>query len=173
MKGVIPFSLASLVTDRFGKDKWTQVLKAAGLDPGTVFLAVEDVADATVMQLLDATCKTLGLTLAQAADAFGDYWVNTTAQKVYKPYFTGKKTAREFLLRMDEVHVAATNSIPNAHPPRFSYEWKSDKVLVMTYKSPRGLIDLLPGLVKAVGKHFHEELEVTKIGASGIQITFP
>ncbi len=43
----------------------------------------------------------------------------------------------------------------------------------MTYKSKRGLIDFLVGLIKGVGKYFKENLEVTKLGNNKVKIVFP
>jgi len=70
-------------------------------------------------------------------------------------------------------HEASTRSIPDARPPQFDYEWKDGRTLIMHYKSHRGLIDFLVGLVRGVGKHFKEDLQVTKLSADKVQIVFP
>jgi hypothetical protein len=59
-----------------------------------------------------------------------------------------------------------------AHPPRFDYDWKNEKTLVITYKSPRGLVDFLIGLIHGVGKYFHEELMTTKLSADKVEVIF-
>jgi len=74
---------------------------------------------------------------------------------------------------MDSVHAAVTKSVPNSHPPRFEYEWKNEKTLIMKYKSQRGLIDFVVGLAKGVGKLYGENLKVTKIGNDKVEIVFP
>jgi hypothetical protein len=61
----------------------------------------------------------------------------------------------------------------NAHPPRFDYTWKNEKTLIMHYKSQRGLIDFAVGLIKGVGKFYHENLRVAKVGSDQIEIVFP
>ncbi len=60
----------------------------------------------------------------------------------------------------------------NAHPPRFEYDWKDDKTLILKYKSQRGLIDILVGLIKGVGKYYKEDLKVSKISSDKVQIVF-
>lgn len=92
---------------------------------------------------------------------------------MYRPYFIGVKTAKEFLLKMDSVHAKTTRNMPNAHPPRFEYEWEGEKTLIMKYKSQRGLIDFMVGLIKGVGKHYNEELKVTKLGGDKVRVIFP
>jgi hypothetical protein len=173
MKGVIFCCLAELVKEKMGVDKWRTILEKSGMSPSTNFLPTEDIADNVIAQTIQNTCTVLNFSVEQAADAFGDYWVNTYASKIYKVYFNGKNTAKELLLNMDSVHKTVTQSIPNAHPPRFDYKWKNDNTLVITYHSKRGMIDFLLGLIKAVGKHFKETLIVTKIDATQIEVVFP
>ena len=129
--------------------------------------------DADVLKVVESVCKVLNLTLQQAADAFGDYWVNDYAVNIYKFYYRHSNSAKDFLLNMDNVHIEVTKNIPNAHPPRFTYNWENDKTLIMTYNSHRDLIDFLIGLVKGVGKYFNEDLKVKKLENDKIQIDFP
>jgi hypothetical protein len=172
MKGVIGACLADLVKEKFGKDKWEDALEKAGLKRSTFFMPTANIDDAAVLKVVGAVCEVLGITLLQAADAFGDYWVNVYAPKIYKAYYRGKNSAREFLLEMDNVHQVVTQKVPDAKPPRFDYEWQDDKTLVMKYKSPRGLVDFLVGLIKGVGRYFKEDLQVTKIGGDKVKVVF-
>ena len=93
--------------------------------------------------------------------------------KLYGSYFKGANNSKELLLKMDDIHDKVTKNIPNALPPRFEYEWKNDKTLILKYKSKRGLIDILLGLVKGVGKYYKEDLKVTKISNDKLQVIFP
>lgn len=172
MKGVIAKCLGELVETRFGHDKWAAALEKAGLDPKTRFLPVADVDDEAVLKVVDSVCQVLGLTLAQAADAFGEYWVCTFAPKLYAPYYRGVESAKDFLLKLDRIHEASTRTIPNAHPPRFDYEWKGDHTLIITYRSERHLMDFMLGLTKAVGKYFNEDLKVTRLGRDRVEVVF-
>jgi hypothetical protein len=74
---------------------------------------------------------------------------------------------------LDEVHRKTTENIPNARPPRFEYAWQDPKTLLMKYKSQRNLIDLLAALVKGVGKHFKENLRISKQSGDTLKIVFP
>ncbi len=150
MKGVIAKCLADMVTEKFGREKWEEVLERAGLKKGTAFLATENVDDAVVLRVINALCNVLGISLQQAADAFGEYWVCKFAPKTYPFYYKGINSAKEFLLNMDKVHELAIKNISGAMPPRFNYEWKDNRTLIMTYKSKRGLIDIFIGLIKGL-----------------------
>jgi hypothetical protein len=173
MKGTIINCLQELVVNSFGKDKWEAALEKAGFEKYTFFLATQDIDDAKGLKLVSAVCSVLNISLPQAADAFGEYWMCTYAPKNYDIFFSGIKSAKDFLLKMDKVHQVATATIPNAHPPKFDYSWENDKTLIMKYKSPRNLIDFMVGLVKGVGKHFNENLGISKGADDSIRIVFP
>ncbi len=172
MKGVIVNCLKEMMTTRFGKDKWEAALEGAGISKTTNFLSTQDVDDGAVLKVVGEACKVLKVSLSQAADAFGEYWVCTFAPRLYHTYFQGVKNARDFLLKMDAIHKTTTETVPNAHPPRFEYTWENDKTLIMKYKSQRGLMDFVIGLVKGVGKYFHEDLKVSRAGTDSVRIEF-
>lgn len=173
MKGVIVLAMKEMVKENFGEDRWLAALKKAGIEKDPSIVAISDVDDPIVMKVVQALCEVLGITLAQAGDAFGDYWVNVYSQNMYRAHYLGTKTAKEFLLKMDSVHLATTETMAGARPPRFEYEWQGEKTLIMKYKSHRGLIDFLVGLVKGVAKLYEENLHVTKLGMDKVQIQFP
>jgi hypothetical protein len=173
MKGTIVKCLQELVVSKFGKEKWEKSLEDVGIAKNTMFLPIGDVDDVAVMKVVQSVCKNLNITLTQAADAFGEYWVNTYSQQLYSSFYKKHKTAKDFLLDMDNLHVTMTNMMKNAHPPRFDYEWKGDNTLIMHYHSQRGMIDFLLGLVKGVGIFYKENLKVSKLGADKLQIVFP
>lgn len=172
MKGVIMACLSQLVSERFGQGKLDEIMEACGLDPRKKFMATEDIPEEQAMRMLKSTCDVLQITMEQAAEAFGDYWVNVYAPKIYGVYYKNVSNARDFLLRMDEVNVKTTKNMENAMPPRFTYAWEDDDTLLMTYKSSRDLIDICVGLVKGVGKYYQEDLEVTKLPGNRIRVKF-
>jgi len=172
MKGVIPKCLAEMVVEKFGRESWEKILSESGLDRSTSFFPTEDIDDTKVLTVVRTTCEVLGITVSQAADAFGEYWINVFAPKIYHTYYRKASSAKEFLMKMDRVHEMTTQNIENARPPRFDYEWRDDSTLVMTYNSSRGLIDFFIGLIKGVGTYFKEDLKVERIGADKVKIRF-
>lgn len=163
MKGTIAKCLQEMVIDNFGQEKWEKTLTNAGMNPATKFLTIADVEDEAVMKVFQSATKTLGITWLQACDAFGDYWVNVYSKKLYNHYLTKYDNSKDFIMGMDKLHISVTNSMANARPPRFEFEWPDEKNLIMHYKSDRNLIDLLVGLAKGVGKYFNDNLKVAKL----------
>ena len=172
MKGVIVNCLEAMVRERHGIDAWERVLERAGLPRDELFLATRDVDDATVIGLFDATREIAGASAEEAADAFGDYWVNEFAPRVYPMYFDHISSAREMLLAMDRVHVQTTEIVRGSRPPRFEYRWIDDRTLEIRYRSGRGLIHLAAGLARGVGRRFDERLDVTVIGDDEMRVVF-
>ncbi len=172
MKGVVLNCAADLVTSKFGADKWKEILSECGLPAERVFLASDDVEDAKAVEILSNTAKVLGLTMQQVADAFGDYWVNDFAPKIYAHFYRKATDARSFLLNMAEVHEKTTKSMANARPPKFEYSWPEPDTLAMKYISHRGLIDVFVGLLKGVSHYYKEPMEVTKVSDDMVHIRF-
>ncbi len=164
MKGTIVKCLEELVRKDFGDDKWSAVMERSGIEAGRVFSTMEDVSDETVLAMIGATAEVLGITPQVAMDAFGMHWSKTYAPKVYGVFFEKAKSAREFLLSLDGVHDTVTRRMENARPPRFVYDDQDPSKLTMRYESPRGLVALMPGLVKGVGALYGEEVDVSLVG---------
>lgn len=173
MKGLVADCLAELVTGSFGAEKWQEILRRSGLSPDRRFQSHEDVEDALVLRMFTHTCEVGGLSFAQACDVYGAYWVGTYVPKHYPDFYAGVTSARQFLLKLDQVHAAMAARLKGATPPRHDYRWKSENTLAMTYRSERGLIDLFIGGVKGIAIHYGESVTVRKIDDQSVEIDFP
>ena len=172
MKGTIVKCLEELVTEKFGVEKWTESLKKAGIPEWRNFTTFCDVDETEVMGIMKGIAGVASLSMEQLMEAFGEYWSTVYGPNIYEVYFADAKCARELLLNLDHIHEVMTKSIKFARPPRFRYEWKGDKLLIMHYESSRGLVALMPGLVRGVGKYYKENLIVTVVGRA-VHVQFP
>jgi len=172
MKGVIFACLKELVVGDFGQDKWEGALEGAGLPKDTDYMPIADVDDAIVLNVVGQTCTELGITQQQAADAFGRHWAGSYAPKMYGAYYNGIRSAKEFLLKLDDIHVATTRTIPNARPPRFKYEDVDENTLIMEYQSSRGLMPFFTGLVRGLAEHYGERADISSVGMNKVKIVF-
>jgi methyl-accepting chemotaxis protein len=158
--------MEELVTKKFGANKWKASLKCAGLPESTIYMTTGDVPDADVLSIMKGIGEATSLSREQVTEAFGDYWSTVYAPDIYRVYFDKAKSAKEFLLSLDQIHVTMTKSIKGAAPPRFTYESPAEKVLIMNYTSPRGLVSLMPALIRGVAKYYNEKVSVTTTGNS-------
>jgi hypothetical protein len=156
--------MEELVTRKFGAAKWKESLKKAGISENRIFNTMEDVPDTEVLAVMKGISAATSLPMDQVTEAFGEYWSTEYAPSIYQVYFSKAKCAREFLLNLDQIHTAMTKRMQSARPPHFRYEWQGDKHLIMHYTSDRGLIALMPGLVRGVAKYYKEKLTVSVTG---------
>lgn len=172
MKGIVLDCLKHLVVDNFGAGKWEKIREESSDAAARDLALVDDVEDGEALAMFGIACQKTGLTFQQACDAFGAYWVGDYIPKRFPQFFGGVSSIREFLLRLDGVHEAVPTIISGAKPPRHTYDWKDEKTLVMTYNSPRDLIELFDGAVRGVAIHFDETIETKILDRKHVEIRF-
>jgi Haem-NO-binding len=172
MKGTVLTCLREVVVDASDDATWQACLADAKVPPFTIFTLAEDVPDAQAMAIVHAACARLGLTPAEAGNAFGAHWIGSYAPRLYKHLFSKYRSARELFADINHMHDRVMRHVPNAKPPRFRLEWQSPTSLVMHYESHRGLIDIAVGMARAVGGLYDEELVVTKLSERTLRIDF-
>ena len=175
MKGTIIVCLKDMLIEQNGLslDGWKDMLLAAGMDRNRVILLSTDVDDGHALALFGEAQKRYFNSHEELADAYGNFWSVIYAPRIYTAVYKGVKTARQFLLKLDQVHVQVTETMENARPPRFRYEEKENGELVVHYISPRGLVHLYAGLARGIGNYFGEKLDVRVLDASRVSILFP
>jgi hypothetical protein len=174
MKGtIVVCCLRDLVVEKFGKSTWEKVLDMSGLPKDTIFLPMEEAPDEIVLEVANNLCKVLCITIGQATDAFGEYWVNCYAPKVYNNFHILAPTARDFLMKLNEIHTKVIKTMEGVQPPRFKYKWKDADTLLVTYDSKWNLMPFFVGLVKGVGKYYEEAVTVNMWSPNQMLITFP
>lgn len=172
MKGIVIDCLKNLVSENFGIEKWNEVMKLSGASPDRKYQINDDVDEELTLKMFAITCQVTGLSFEQACDAFGDYWVGSYIPKLYPEFYTGIKSTKEFLLKLDHIHASIASRLSDAKPPRHSYGWKGANTLLMSYRSERDLIELFIGAIKGAAKYFKEEIRVREIDRQSVEIDF-
>ncbi len=175
MKGTIIVCLRDMLAGQYGQtpEQWKDLMAAAGLDRNRVILLSTDVDDASALALFAEAQRRYFKSHEELADAYGNYWSVIYAPRIYTSVYKGVMSARQFLLKLDKVHVQVTQTMENARPPRFQYEERPGGELVVHYLSPRGLVHLYAGLARGIGNYFDEKLEVKVMDESRVSILFP
>ena len=172
MKEIIVKCLSELVKSDFGEDQWKEIMQQSGENPYIVINAISDIDDQRVLKLFENTCNVLNLSKQQVCDAFGNYFVNTFATKIYAVFYGKFKNAKEFIMGMDDVHDIVTRSLINARPPRFTIEEVDENTIIVNYRSTRNMIDFYIGLVKGVGNYFNTPIGIKKLSEERVELTF-
>lgn len=174
MKGTIHFCLEETIKHFHGEKGWQAVALANGYDPefsyGTRIR--DDIDEVQSIELFVISANTLGITLSEMFDQFGEYWCCEYTPKLYGVFYRGMKGTRDAVTKLDHLHETVTNHIPNSYPPRFDYNWLDEDTLEVTYKSDRNLVDLFISLVKGLDKKFGDETMITKLSNSRVLLKF-
>ena len=171
MKGTIVKCMEELVIRKFGVGKWKEALKNAGLPETRAFSTMEDVSEPEILAIMKGIASAASLSMEQVMEAFGEHWSSVYAPALYGVFYDKAKSTREMLLNLDGIHVTVTKTMKSARPPRFRYEWKGDNVLIMHYESSRGLVALMPGLIRGLGKFYKDSPKVALVG-NAIEVRF-
>ena len=175
MKMQIINCLSELVKTQFGDDKWREALKRVDLNKAEnyrKYVKGMDIDDGKAIELIAATAEVLGITLEQAADAFGEHWVCTYAPRFYGNIYKRFNTVREFIEGMDRVHQEVTQHIAHSKPPRFDIEELDKNKIKVHYKSERDMIIFYIGLVKGLGKYFDTPVKIGEFSKEYVEIAF-
>lgn len=175
MKGTILICLRDMLRNEknMNDDKWKNILEASGLQRHLTILPMSDIEDAIALNMFSEAQKSYYSNFIEMADAYGRYWCVVYAPKLYATVYAGVTSAKQFLLKMDQVHVMVTSTMKNARPPRFTFETVSANTILVGYSSARGLIHLYAGLARGIGEYFNEKLDVKVLGEDKVSITFP
>jgi len=157
MKGIIFTGFLEFVKNTFGQEICAKARKEFG--EGKVILPIEDYPDETLVNMIATVAKEAGQKVPNVLFKFGKWLVPNFLYKVYHIYFTTSPNAREFLLRMDDVHKSATKSLPGSHPPSFSYRGNRNG-LIMSYRSVRRLCPFMRGLIQGVAEVYGEQITI-------------
>jgi hypothetical protein len=170
MKGIIVISVKSLVKEKFGLEKWFEILEASGIDRFINLNASIDFDDDLFFKVAENACKILEITPKQLTDAFGEYWVNEYAPRIYPNFYEDLNSSRDYILKVNEIHKFITKNMQNSKPPRFEYDWLNENHLKIHYISDRNMIEFFIGLLKGIRTYFKDEFEVKKLNDSEVEV---
>jgi len=175
MKGTIIVCLRDMLVEQYGQgmEQWKDLMAAVGVDRHKVILLSTDVEDTVALALFGEAQRRHFKSHQELADAYGNYWSVIYAPKIYFSVYKGVQSSRQFLLKLDQVHVQVSETMANARPPRFQYEEREDGTLVVHYLSSRGLAHLYACLARGIGNYFGENLNVQVLDETRVSIEFP
>jgi Haem-NO-binding len=163
MYGLVNKAIADMVVTRFGTETWDEIRQKAHVEVDS-FLSMEGYPDDVTHRLVKAASVVLNLTAAQIMEAFGEFWVDYTAQEGYGEMLDmSGDNLPEFLQNLDNMHARVGVSFPKLKPPSFECNETDENTLSLEYRSEReGLTPMVVGLVKGLGTRFDTEVDVTQ-----------
>ena len=156
MKGIIFNLLEEVVRKEYGDETWEDLLEAAQVDGA--YTSLGNYPDEAMIKLITAAAKALDKSPEEITRWFGRNSLPLLAQR-YPHFFSGHKSARTFLLTLNDViHSEVRKIYPGSEVPQFDYDSSSSDVLIMGYRSRRKLCALAHGFMEAAAAHFEEDL---------------
>lgn len=169
MKGIIFNAVEDAVTTLYSEDTWDDLLDAAGIE-GT-YTSLGNYDDEDLHALVLAGCELTGMEAEDLVRTLGRYAFPHLSSR-YPELLGDASTTHTFLRRVNDIiHPEVLKLHPDAKPPEFKFEQRSDDVLRVTYHSTRKLGVLAEGLMIGAGDHFSETVTVEVVEGAGTEVT--
>ena len=163
MYGLVNKAIEDMVCSNYGQETWQEIKQKANLDLET-FVSMEGYPDDVTHRLVKAASEVLKMSSADIMQAFGEFWVQYTAEEGYGEMLDmSGDNLPEFLENLDDMHARIGVIFPKLQPPSFECEEEQNRLLKLKYHSRRkGLAPMVNGLVKGLGKRFNTDVEISQ-----------
>lgn len=158
MKGTVVSSWVESCRKLFGDSIVNNALQAHGLSSDHIFTPLEDVEDRIAQGIVDHIGNASGKSHKDIWFTMGEENVKTFSKNY--PGFFRHESAYQFLKSMNDVHIIVMKRFKGAVPPVLDVVPVSSHEIIFTYRSKRGMIDYLTGLISGVAKFFKEDIKV-------------
>lgn len=174
MKGTVVSSWIESSRKLFGDSIVNNALAQFNLTNDHIFSPLEDVEDRVAEGVIDHIGNSLGKSHKEIWNTMGEENIKTFSKNY--PGFFRHESAYQFLKSMNDVHIIVMKRFKGAKPPILDVTPISSNEIYFTYRSKRGMIDYLEGLIHGAAKYFNEEIltEIVeqKEGESVLKLTF-
>lgn len=174
MKGTVVSTWVESCRKLFGDTVVNNALRAYGLNNDHVFTPLEDVEDKIAQGVVNHIGDACGKSRRDIWVTMGEENIKTFSKNY--PGFFRHESAYQFLKSMNDVHVIVMKRFKGAVPPVLDVAPVSSHEIIFTYRSKRGMIDYLTGLINGVAKFFNEdikvELETQQENETKLKLTF-
>lgn len=164
MYGLVNKAIRDLVVQNFGEDKWIEICALSDF-PDEEFVAMSSYPDQLTFTLVGNASRVLGVDAHIILEKFGEYWITYTATEGYGELMNlSGKSLPEFMSNMDMLHNRIAGIMPALQPPKFVTRNVQSNSLELEYHTHRsGLVPMIHGMVRGLGKRFGVECTVEQI----------
>tara|TARA_X000000950_G_scaffold189150_1_gene228656 strand:+ start:7132 stop:7683 length:552 start_codon:yes stop_codon:yes gene_type:complete len=162
VKGLIFTELLAMADEAVGEDRVDHVISGCPLSGGGAYSAVGNYPSSDLIALVQGFSGETGLSVEALQKAFG-HWMLKYFSSSYTHFFITKRTAFELLESVEEeIHVEVKKLHQDVDLPTFVSVFPQPGVMVLTYRSRRGLVDFCEGLIEATLDHYGEKGTITR-----------
>ena len=163
MHGLIHNELERYARERVGDEAWERAEAEAGL-AGRSYLETESYDDDEALALVVALSKITGIGPQALLEGFGEALAPTLLTSFPALIHDDWRTLELIENTEDLIHTALRTSDVAARPPMLRVLRRSDDELLVIYASPRRMCGVAKGIVRGLGTHYGEQIEVDEEG---------
>ncbi len=166
MKGVVFVELLNMAESLVGEDAVDQALETCPIASKGAYTRVGTYPCAELTALVASFSAASGAPAAELQRRFG-HWMHDHFVRFYPGFFAAQADAFAMLASVeDEVHVEVRKLYPDAELPSFGTQRLDPQTLLLTYRSPRMLVDFCHGLIEACLAHYQETADIARLERS-------
>lgn len=161
MHGIIFKSMKDFVVENHGHETWDEVREEASLEQ-RVYLPIDTYEDDELGRLVTAAAGLTGESIPDLLESYGRF---AAAQLVdtYGNVVRDDWDALDLVSNVeDQIHTVLRTHNSDLDPPKLVCRRDGDAQVTVTYASDRRLCFVAKGIVRGVGDHFGERLDVTE-----------
>ena len=161
MHGLIFQKLQDFVIDISSGDTWLKMKKEAGFED-VIFSPTRKYPDEYIERFVEVAQSHFELERDEVLEAFGKHMGPQLIQ-LFSFTIDPKWKALEIIENTEEyIHKALKTADPNVDTPKLAVTRVSGNEIKLEYNSPRKMIALGIGIVKAIGEAFEEPLTIIR-----------
>lgn len=161
MHGIVFSELKRYVDGKFGGSTWATLLTKAGLG-SKLFLPTQTYPDQEIIAIAVAASQATGLEIPAILEDFGEF-ITPSLLKLYGLFVKPEWKTLDLIENTEEtIHKVVRMKNPGASPPQLKCQRTKPNEVILTYSSARRMCGLAKGIVKGLGKHYGEKVEVAE-----------
>jgi hypothetical protein len=184
MKGIIFTEFLDLVEEKFGLEMVDQIICQSRLESEGVYTSIGTYSISEFLQLLHHLSKNKSISLINLLTVYAAQ-IFSAMDRIHPDILSSYKNPIEMIASMN-YHIEIIFNTKNATPlevlkaksysplPHFTIKEKTENLLIINYKSNRGMQYFWLGLMHEMFKHFNETATIVleKIKEDGTEIQF-
>lgn len=174
MKGIVFTEFLDLVEDKFGLEMVDSIIKQSKLESEGAYTSIGTYKFSEMLQLLQNLSNNTGVTIDDLLLVYGEHFFSVL-QTSYPGLLATYKDPLEMLSSIeDHIHIEVRKIYPDAELPVFIVEEKTNKSLIMIYKSSRAMHHFGLGLMNKTFEYFNSSAKIIleKIKDDGTEVRF-
>ena len=174
MKGIVFTEFLELVENKFGLEMVDHIISSSDLESEGIYTSVGTYSFSEMLQLLKHLSSETSISIDNLLLAYGEHFFSVIEDS-YPGLLATYKDPIEMISSIENhIHVEVRKIYPDAELPTFEVIEKTEKSLMIIYKSSRAMHHFGLGLMNKTFEHFNSKatIELEKIKEDGTEVRF-